>query len=161
MRQIYTLSRAAYFCAVDAQRAEADLGALRAQIAQLTPRASGAVADSLAAFDKQAAALAGIAGGAGGGGRGGRGGRGGAAAASTSPDTETLATIAASLGGQMNLLQAADVTPQATSVQTMTRTQADAASVMTRWTRLRTIDLPALNLQLNAAGLPAIVVPAS
>ncbi len=161
MQQIYTLSRAAYFGAVDAQQAEADLSALRAQIAQLTPRATGPAADSLAAFDKQAAALAGAAGGAGGGGRGGRGGRGGAAGAPVSPDTETLATIATSLGSQMNLLQGADVTPQASSVQTMTRSQADAAAVMARWTRLRTIDLPALNLQLKAAGLPAIVIPAS
>jgi photosystem II stability/assembly factor-like uncharacterized protein len=156
MQQIYTLSKASYFGAVDALRAEADVASLRAQIAQLTPRASGAVADALGAFDKKAADLVGAAGGAAGpaSGRGGRGGRGGAAAGQGAPPaSDTLSAVATALSGVMNSLQGADVTPTAVSVAAITKAQQAAAGVMARWTTLKTVDLPALNAQLKAAGL--------
>ena len=157
MQQVYTLSRAAYYGAADALGAEADVASLRAQVTDLRPRAAGAVADALAAFDKKAAALAGSGGGGAAPGRGGRGGRG-AAGPATPPASETLTSVAASLAGVMNLLQSADVTPPATSVAAMTRAQQAAAGVMTRWTALKTVDLPALNAQLKAAGLPPLTL---
>jgi hypothetical protein len=58
----------------------------------------------------------------------------------------------------MNLLQSADVTPSASSVATMTQAQQTAAAVMARWTTIKTVDLPAVNVQLKAAGLPALTV---
>ena len=56
----------------------------------------------------------------------------------------------------MNLLQSADVTPPASSVATMTQAQQAAAAVMARWTTIKTVDLPAVNAQLKAAGLPVL-----
>jgi hypothetical protein len=53
-------------------------------------------------------------------------------------------------------LQAADVQPTANQVASITEAQALAARVTARWTALRTVDLPALNLKLKAAGLGTV-----
>ena len=79
MQQLYTLTKASYFGAVDAQAAAAQAAALRAQMRELTPKASGTLTETLAAFDRKVAALIGGAPDAAAApGRGGRGGRGGA-----------------------------------------------------------------------------------
>ena len=57
MQQVYTLSKATYYGAVDAQAAARQARALRDQIADLRPRASGAAADALAALDKKLESL--------------------------------------------------------------------------------------------------------
>jgi photosystem II stability/assembly factor-like uncharacterized protein len=153
MQQVYTLTKSMYFGAVDAQEAAESLGAIRAQVAKV--QAQGVVAQALAAFEKKAAALEGQRATPGAGGRGaGGGGRGGAAAPTTPPDT--LWAVSAMLSGQMNAMQAADVAPTANTLEAVTAALQAAARVMTHWHALRTVDLPALNATLKAAGLPAI-----
>ena len=71
MQQVYSLTRAMYFGAVDAQQAAMALGAMRAQATALAAKAQGPAATALAAFEKKAAALEGQRPAAGGGQRGG------------------------------------------------------------------------------------------
>jgi hypothetical protein len=59
MQQIYTLSKAMYYGAIDAQAAEQQAKALRDQIARVKPQASGAAADALAALDRKLEGIAG------------------------------------------------------------------------------------------------------
>jgi hypothetical protein len=56
----------------------------------------------------------------------------------------------------MNLLQGADVQPTAVQVKAIADARAGAAQIMARWGAIKTVDLPALNARLTAAGLPAI-----
>ena len=82
------------------------------------------------------------------------GGRGAAAACRS---TDTLWSTTAALSGVMNALQAADVSPTTNTLNALTAAQANAAAVMARWRALKTIDLPALNLKLKAAGAQPLV----
>ncbi len=61
MQQIYTLSKAMYFGAVDAQEVEQQAKAVRDQIAQIRSQASGAAAQALAVVDKKLEGVAGSA----------------------------------------------------------------------------------------------------
>jgi photosystem II stability/assembly factor-like uncharacterized protein len=169
MQQVYTLTRAMYSGAVDAQAAASKVAAMREQLAQRRPKAQGAVAQAIADFDKKAEALQGAAA-AGGRGAGGRGaGLGGLGAAPTGraggPETaagaatsapETLSTVSAALGGVMNSLQSADVPPTAIQLAAITRAQQTAARVMARWNSFRGPELAALNAKLKAAALEPI-----
>jgi hypothetical protein len=131
---------------------------MRYQIAALTPRATGATAESLATFDKKLAALGGEtaapapAAGGRGGGRGGRGG--GAPAGPANP----LAVASQSLAGVMNLLQAADVPATTVELNAINTALSRSRATMAAWATLTTVDLPALNAKLKVAGLPAIDV---
>jgi hypothetical protein len=155
MQQVYALTRSMYFGAVDAQQAAATLAAMRAQAATLAAKAQEPAAAALAAFEKKATGLEGQRP-AGGGlrGAGGGGQRGGATAPAPPPDT--LWAISGLLSGQMNSMQAADVAPTSATVASVTAAQAAVARVMARWNALRTVDLPALNATLKAAGLTAV-----
>jgi hypothetical protein len=156
MQQVYSLTRAMYFGASDAQQAAATLAAMRAQAKELAAKATGPAAALLAAFEKKAAALEGQRP-AGGGARGGGGGqRGGVAAPATPPDT--LWAIASQLAGQMNTMQAADVAPTSATLANVTSAQAAATRVMAKWNAFKTIDVPVLNATLKAAGLGPIGV---
>jgi hypothetical protein len=66
--------------------------------------------------------------------------------------------VSAALGGAMNAMQSADVAPTMNTLNAVRAAQANAARVMARWTSLRTVDLPALNVQLKVAGLPTLTV---
>ena len=57
----------------------------------------------------------------------------------------------------MNSLQAADAQPTALQVKSIETALTSARAAMTRWNTLKTTELTALNAQLKAAGLPAIV----
>ncbi len=113
MQQVYSLTKAMYFGAVDAQQAAMALGAMRAQATALAAKAQGPAAAALAAFEKKAAALEGQRPAAGGGQRGGGGGGGGqrGGAAVPTPPADTLWAVASLMSGQMNSMQAADVAP--------------------------------------------------
>ncbi|HKW02841.1 MAG TPA: hypothetical protein VJN96_23660 [Vicinamibacterales bacterium] len=156
MQQLYTLTKASYFGAADAQAAASQAASLRSQVADLTPKASGATAETLAAFDRKLSSLLGASEAAAPAGRGGRGGRGGAPAGGST--ATTLSSAESALAGSMSLLQGADVTPPASSVATMTQAQQAAAGVMARWTTIKTVDLAAVNAQLKTAGLAALTV---
>jgi hypothetical protein len=56
----------------------------------------------------------------------------------------------------MNSMQAADVAPTANILAAVNGARASAARVMAKWNALRTIELPALNARLKAAGVSEI-----
>ena len=147
-----------YFGAVDAQAAGREFSRAREQIVKLQSQAQGPIATALAAFDKKlqttfAPAPSDVAPPAGrGGGRGGRGGGGGTAQA------DSFSTAAGALSGVMNSLQNADVAATGTQLTAITAAQASADRVIAQWKAIKSIDLPALNLKLKAAGLPPISV---
>jgi hypothetical protein len=58
----------------------------------------------------------------------------------------------------MNSLQAADVQPTAIQLKAIANARAAVTAAMTRWTAIKTIDVPAINVKLTAAGLSPIVV---
>ena len=133
--------------------------------APTAPQAAGAIADALAAFDQKVAVLAptpqpneggrggrGPSTGSGQAGSGGRGGRGGTPAAA--PDS--LVAASAALAGVMNLLQGADVRPTTVQLDAIANARATASKAMSKWTAIKTVDLPALNAKLKAGGLLAI-----
>jgi hypothetical protein len=64
--------------------------------------------------------------------------------------------IRGQLSGLMNSMQAADVAPTANILAAVNGARASAARVMAKWNALRTIELPALNARLKAAGLSEI-----
>jgi hypothetical protein len=155
MQQVYTLSKATYYGALDAQAAARGARAVRDQVANLRPRASGATADALAALEKKLDALeptpqAPTEGR----GRAGRGGGRGSGAPVAPPGS--LSAASAALAGVMNLLQGADVRPTAVQLAAITSARTTAAETMARWTAIKTVDLVALNATLKAAGLPAL-----
>jgi photosystem II stability/assembly factor-like uncharacterized protein len=200
MQTIYSETKAMYYGAADAQEAGRQAQGLRDQIAAL--KATGPVADSLAALDKKLLALAGAPGGAGGGrgggrggggaaggGRAGGGGRGGGAAAAgaggggaatTTPPVvappvivppvvaagapaapapaETLASASGALSGVMSSLQGADVQPTVNQMNAIAAAKKTAATVMAQWNTLKSIDLPAVNAKLKAAGLGELTI---
>jgi hypothetical protein len=158
MIQVYGLTRALYFGAVEAETAATELGALRAQAAALLPKAQGAAARALGAFNAKAAPLEGqrpapgARGGVGGGERGGTG--------LPARPVDNLWAVGMLLGSQMNSMQAADVAPTAATLAAVSQAQGAAALVMARWTALKRVDLPVLNAALKQAGLTPIGLPA-
>jgi photosystem II stability/assembly factor-like uncharacterized protein len=185
MQQVYTLSTAAYREAEAAFAAAEQAQRLRTQIIGLTP--AGNLAPELAALQKKVEETAGAtAGGGGRGGRGGgggaplaaqgpgaavaAGGRGAAlagaagaaggrgAALAGQAGAATLSSAAAGLSGVMNVLQAADVQPTALQLKAIAAARAAGAAAMARWTAIRTVDVPALNAKLKAAGMPPLAV---
>jgi hypothetical protein len=156
MQEVYSLTKAMYDGAVDAQAAAAQAQALRDQITALQPQAKGAAAEGLSALERKVVPLVlspvgPITGPPGGGGRGGRGG--GPAAPPT-----TLSGVASGLSGLMNSLQAADVEPTANVIAAIAAARANAGQVMARWATVKTVDVPAVNAQLRAAGLAGLTV---
>ena len=152
MQQVYGLTKSLYYGAVDARLAATGLGAARQQAAKL--QSPGAAAGALSQFLEKAGALEGTPPAAG----GGRGRGAGPGAATSAGPADTLWAVSSSLAALMNSLQAADVAPTANTLKAITAAQQNAAKVMARWDALRTIDLPALNTRLKAAGLQALVL---
>jgi hypothetical protein len=58
----------------------------------------------------------------------------------------------------MNSLQGADVTPTANQLAAISAARAEASSVLSRWTALRTTDLVTINATLKSAGLATLEV---
>jgi hypothetical protein len=56
-------------------------------------------------------------------------------------------------------MQGAEAAPTAREVAACTTARANSAAVMAKWTKLATVDLPALNAERKAAGQPVIVMP--
>jgi photosystem II stability/assembly factor-like uncharacterized protein len=118
----------------------------RALIAQLDAQQGSDVA----AFKAQVEALAPPPQAAGG--PGGRGGGGGAAPL-------TLESVSAAMLAAAMAMQNADVAPTGREVAACATARAQSVEVMARWTKLRTIDLAALNAKRKAAGQPPITIP--
>jgi hypothetical protein len=154
MQQVYALTDAMYFGAVDAQAAAAEMSALREQAAKI--QAQGAAAEALAAFMKKLSALEGQPQAAAGGGRGAGPGGAGRGEAPPASVAGTLRGVATLLAAQMNVMQSADVAPTANTLAAVTAALAAGDEVLARWAALTAQDLPALNATLKSAGLPGI-----
>jgi hypothetical protein len=159
LQQIYTLSKATYYGALEAQDAAKQARGVRDQIAKLSPQAKSAAADALARLDRKLEALEPAPPASAAGGRGsssGGGGPAGGRGAAPAPSADTLSGASALLAGVMNLLQGADVQPTTVQLNTIANARAAASRVMARWTAIKTVDVAALNATLRAAGLSPI-----
>jgi hypothetical protein len=124
-----------------------ELRAMRAQLGKLKERAGpGAVADSITALDRKAAALEG--------GGGGPGGGGGRRAGGETP--ETLVEVNGTLVSVLNLLQGADVAPTTQALAAVTEAGRGLRNVMERWNAIRSKEVSQLNVQLREANLPPV-----
>ncbi|MEO6213368.1 MAG: glycoside hydrolase, partial [Vicinamibacterales bacterium] len=133
MGEVYRLTDALYFGALDAQAAAVALGALRQKASALRDGANGIAAQALDDFVTRASALEGSAGPAG----GGVGARGAGAPAGPPPATDTLWAVRASLSGLMNSMQAADVAPTMNTRGAIAAARGNAAKVMARYRALQ------------------------
>jgi hypothetical protein len=154
MQQVYTLSAAAYREASGAFAAAADAQRLRDGIAKAKASASGDVAAALDTLDKKIEAVVGVRGA--GGGRGGRGGGGVPGGSAAAPST--LNSVAVDLSGAMNVLQGADVQATDVQVKSITAARTAVSSSMAKWTAIKTVDLPAMNAKLKAAGMTLLTI---
>jgi len=68
----------------------------------------------------------------------------------------TLAKVSGDAGGLYALVGGADATPTAAEMAGLSSVEQESADVMKRWNVIKSSDLPALNQQLSAAGLPQI-----
>jgi photosystem II stability/assembly factor-like uncharacterized protein len=169
MEQVYTLSAAAYREAAGAVAAAAEAQRLRDQVAKAKSSASGDMAAALDALDKKIETVAGVSGGGGRGGAASAAGRGTASASAASAagrgtasasqaGEATLNSAAAGLAGVMNALQSADVQPTTMQLKAIAAARAAGSSAMTKWTAIKSVDLPAMNAKLKAAGLGPLAI---
>jgi photosystem II stability/assembly factor-like uncharacterized protein len=147
MQQIYTLSKAAYYGALEAQEAAREAQRIREQVATRRSQATGATAGALGALDRKLEALAPAP-------PSSTLGRGRGGAPGAPPDSLTGASAA--LAAVMNVLQGADVQPTTVQLNAISTARVAAAKAMARWATVKAVDLAALNVQLKAAGLPAL-----
>jgi photosystem II stability/assembly factor-like uncharacterized protein len=149
LQQQYDLSQQAYHGRKTAMQAYSQVHLLRATVAALIPRSSGALAAALKALDEKAAALEGAAG------RGrARGASGGAP-----PALKTFAQLQSDYTTLFTILQEADVPPTTQAISALQTTELAAGATAAAWKELQLKDLAALNTQLKAAGLDSITIP--
>jgi hypothetical protein len=134
MEQVYSLSKALYYGAIDVQAAARQARAIRDQIAARRAQASGPAADALTTLDRTIEALVGT----------------------PAAGGDTLSAVGGGLAGVMNSLQGADVRPTTVQVTAIARARAAAARAMAKWAAIRSVDVPAANTKLTAAGVAAI-----
>ena len=139
-REMYTGAQTAHAAAEQARAlasvldaAGADASALKAEVATLAPPVP-----------------------AGGGGRGGFGGRGGGGRGNT---PATLDSASAAMMAAAMSMQQAEAAPTARDVEACAAARRQQAAVMRAWTKITTVDLPALNAKRKAAGQPPIAIP--
>ena len=126
--------------------------AVRARLRDARSKVSdGSVTSAIDAFE---ASIGAVVGQGGGGGRGGgRGGGGGGASA-----TPTLRSITGELMTLFNFLEDADAEPTTQAAAAIRAAQREFVALESRWARIRTTDLAALNAKLRAAGQPPITI---
>ena len=134
MQQVYSLSKTLYYGAIDVQAAAREARAIRDQIAARRAQVSGPAADALTTLDRTIEALVGT----------------------PAAGGDTLSAAGSGLAGVMNSLQGADVRPTTVQLTAIGRARAAAARTMAKWTAIRTVDVPAANTRLAAAGVAAI-----
>jgi hypothetical protein len=110
------------------------------QLHKLSSQASGPVKNAITAFENKLAAVAGKPGGF-----------------SAPPSTQVTLTR---MNGEVTTLYGdvdrADAAPSLAQVNAMAETERNFEAVMQHWKALTGTDLPALNRQLNGAGLPEV-----
>jgi len=121
---------------------------IRAQIVELRPRVpEGDLKTHLNALGEKLQALAGAGGGGPGG--GGGGGGGGGARLSIGATSGRLRTL-------FGLIEEADLAPTPQSAAAVPDAVKDSHSLQESWQTIKAQDIPALNQELRAAGLPVI-----
>jgi photosystem II stability/assembly factor-like uncharacterized protein len=143
----------------------ATIRSLQEDLQALTPKATGDVAEAIAALMKKTVAIAGEPpapggrggrGGRGGGGGGGRGGRGGGPAG-----PPTFTEVNGQYTAVYGLMDSADAAPTASQLAVMAEADATGAKLMAQWTQIKTKDVPALNVLLKKAGLRPVEIKAA
>jgi hypothetical protein len=145
LQQIYTVSKATYYAARDATLAAGQGKAILDEIVKRRSIATDGASRSLpqplppqlAPLEKKLEALV----------------ADGAPDGAPRESGETLGGASTELARVMNLLQDADVPPTTLKLQAISRARANAARAMARWTAIKTVDIPAVNAALTAAGL--------
>ena len=127
----------------EARRIRGQLTELRAKITDATLKSH---VDALA---EKIQSVAGGGGGGFGGGGGGRGGGGGAARV-------TAASVLGNARTLFNLIEEADVAPTSQISAAAPDVLKDSRAVQDSWRAIKSTDIPALNQELSAAGLPVI-----
>jgi hypothetical protein len=124
--------------------AQAEVRGLDHQIEALSKKASGPVADAVAALRKKVSSIS------------------ASHAESTShASTEiTLIHVAGDLGGLYGAIGSADTAPTALQNAALATVERENAEVMARWKAIKSTDLPALNHQLSGAGIAVIELKA-
>ena len=163
MQQVYSLTKSAYYGAIDAQQAAQYAQSVRDQIAKLQPDAKALLAAALGELSKKIDAALTVPPAPGRGaepppGRGGRGGRGGGGPGGPPVPANALTAASAGLSGVMSSLMGADVQPTALQLKAMNAALAAYRGAMAQWTAVKTVDLPAINAKLKAAGLTPITI---
>jgi hypothetical protein len=123
-------------------KAAGEARATQESLAKLKGKATGSAADSVSAFEKKMSGVAGSPGGF---------------FAPPSPEV-TLARASGDAAGLYGIIGAADDAPTATQAAALEQVERESADVAKRWDAIKSTDLPALNRQLRAAGLPEIRV---
>jgi photosystem II stability/assembly factor-like uncharacterized protein len=140
--QQFTLSKQLYD---DAMTVTGAIEQARAWRQQLGRTSQGAVADAIKAFQQKLDAVVGREAGRRGGGPPPQG---------QQPPAESLNVVRAGLIALMDQLQQADVAPTQPQVAAVGERRNAVGPAMSRWSEIQKSDLPALNQQLKAAGLP-------
>jgi hypothetical protein len=113
------------------------------QLQALAGKASGALAETIAALDKKVSALVG----------------GGGFFAPPSP-TPTLGRVNSEVSSVYGELERGDATPTVAQANAVAENEKSFAAVMKQWKDLKTTEIPALNKQLRDASLPEIALEA-
>ncbi|MBV9437561.1 MAG: glycoside hydrolase [Acidobacteria bacterium] len=114
---------------------------LRAQLAQLKPRAQGTVADTIATLDQQAASL--------------EGSRGGFGASFAGPQAQSLRRLNGALVHVYGIVSMADASPTAQAAAAANQVEQALQSALSKWEQLKS-SVVSLNQQLQPVGLPVI-----
>ncbi len=122
--------------------AQAEVRQLREQLQSLKARATGPVADSMAALEKKVTPFEGRS--------------SGLDAFGGSSREPGLAGLSFNLLSLMNLVEGADVAPTAQAVAASEELQRTLTELLSRWNEVKTRDVKALNDQLRQAGLTTI-----
>ena len=133
MQQVYSLSKAMYYGALDTQAKARQVRGIRDQIAARKAQATGATAEALSALDKTLEAIVGTVAGA-----------------------DSLTGASSGLAGVMNVLQGADVRPTTVQLTAIARARTNATRAMGKWAGVKAVELSAVNARLKAAGVPVL-----
>ena len=143
IEQQFTMSKKLYDAA---QQLTPALEKARQWREQLNHEMQGAAGDAIRTFDQKLDAVAG----------GARGGRRFFFGAGEQRGPEPLSMVQASLLGMMGQLQEADVAPTQALVAAANQALTTVGPAMQRWQQFENTEVPALNQQLKAAGLPEL-----
>jgi photosystem II stability/assembly factor-like uncharacterized protein len=121
-------------------RAVSQAGSLRDPLQKLSEQASGAIRDSVQAFQNKLAAVV------------------GASSGFSAPpsDEPTLARVNGQVAGLYSPVWQVDAAPTVAQSEAVTAIEHDASDLLERWHALKTSDLPALNRALLGANLPEV-----